>query len=114
MGSDVTLFYAQSPDSSQPGLTTRIIEDKHGVTLSGCTIVRSLEVWDETTNDWWPQLASGTPQPLSSWLQLTSSDNVQIESSAFGAMPAPTVTYTLRAVYYVSQSKYGTEAYLYD
>ena len=76
--------------------------------------MRSLEVWDETTNDWWPQQASGTPQPLSSWLQLTSSDNVQIESSAFGAMPAPTVTYTLRAVYYVSQSKYGTEAYLYD
>ena len=29
-------------------------------------------------------------------------------------MPSPDVTYTLRTVFYVEESKYGTEAYLYD
>ena len=65
------------------------------------------------------QAASSTVQPYTEWLQLTAGFDLEIKSTGYANLPtltnaAPDVEYTLRVRYYVTESKWGEESYLYD
>ena len=99
-GSDTTLFSAVT------------LSDINSISYSGCTLQTLLERWDETQQEYYA-LDTST-QPMSSWLQLDSNNDLVVAGGGGGSVPSPYVEYTIRVTYWIAESAYGEEAYVYD
>ena len=86
--------------------------DVNSITLTSCTQVTVLERWDETQQEYYA--LDTTTHPKSSWLALDGSNNLVVLASSLADQPSPYVEYTVRVTYYISESEYGEDAYLYD